>query len=57
MGGLVDVREEILTLVITTILGRPISPSMELLRELGVDPDGPVDMNDLYVRLTEALRG
>ena len=56
MGGLIDVREEILTLVISTILGRPVSPTLELLKELGIDPDGPADMNDLYVRLTEALK-
>ena len=53
---LVDVREEVLTLIITMIMGRPVSPSLELLRELGVDPDGPVDMNDVYVRLNEALK-
>ena len=49
----ISTQEEIATLVLTTLLGRPISPSAALLVELGYSLEKPIDPVDVCVRMAE----
>lgn len=53
--GVISPQEELACLILSTIAGKPVSLTMELLRELGYDLENvtQVDPLDVMVRLAE----
>lgn len=53
--GVISPQEELTCLILSTIAGKPVSFTMELLRELGYDLENgaQVDPLDVMVRLAE----